>query len=541
MNNKPVVCTFNDGSKIWNHTFDTFRVKVYVPSNTLSGSVINYGFDAPYLLIFENTELSNDEAKRYADEKGLLKIAAANDSSVVFVYPTCDGAWKNADITLWQELISNTKIHEFYEDGYAILNNRFTNTCDGYAIRGAIYRAYVFGSQSSADYIATHLLKTIEGDGLWGKADIIAAGCILENLSITPDIQRSDMPIVSISNSDTINTFISSKTSYFYIADDNNYSYLYNEFLSKYQRWGWHGELKNVPRMNELGMIEEPCVVTLTTSKDNCGIDKGSLKHKVGYIAYYNKDLFDKGSAPLVLCFHGGGDSAKYIAKVAEWYRVAMNHNFLLVCVENHLNSTATEMIELIGLLRSKYSIDESRIYATGFSMGGCKSWDLYQEYPEYFAGLAPMDATFDVGYNIYNQKAPVPINQDILVPIFYAGGEITPLPELPFQEQRCIDRMAYVLKVNRATKEYNVSLNNHDNWDNRIWGINGDMTKSYHDDDKDGTLTLQFFTSNDGICYSVFGSISNQGHECRYHTCEHAWLFLSQFRRTSQGIELNK
>ena len=51
------------------------------------------------------------------------------------------------------------------------------------------------------------------------------------------------------------------------------------------------------------------------------------------------------------ICFHGGGDSAKHIAKVSEWYRVAKDHNFLLICVENHLNSTATEMIELIDIL----------------------------------------------------------------------------------------------------------------------------------------------------------------------------------------------
>ena len=34
--------------------------------------------------------------------------------------------------------------------------------------------------------------------------------------------------------------------------------------------------------------------------------------------------------------------------------------------------------------------------------MGGCKTWDLYQEYPDVFAAVAPMDATFDVGCNLF-------------------------------------------------------------------------------------------------------------------------------------------
>lgn len=540
MKEKPIINTFEDGSKIWNHTFDTFKVKVYVPTTDLPEKTINYGFDAPYLLVFEDIELDNDEAKQYAEQNGLADIASANASSVVYIYPTCSGGWKNATDALWIELISKSKIHEYYEDGYAILNNRFTKECEGYAIRGAIYRTYLFGKNSSADYIATHLLKTIEGDGLWGKADIIPAGCVLEGLSVSPDIQRRDMPITSINNTASIDAYIKEHTDYYY-NKSSDYSTIYYDFLNKTHRWGWHGELKTTPDLNEIGMLEEPNVITIPTSDDNVSIFKGTKSYDMGYISYYNKGLFDKGPAPLLLCFHGGGDSAKYIAKIAEWYRVANKHDFLLVCVENHLNITATEIVSLTNHLKSKYAIDESRIYATGFSMGGCKSWDLYQEYPNVFAGLAPMDATFDVGHNIFDNKVSKEINKDTLVPIFYAGGEITPLPELPFQAQKCLDRMAYVLDVNNATKSYNVKLEDKESWENSIWGINGDYSETDYDEEQQGTLTMQYFLSNDNNCYTVFASIDNQGHECRYHTCEHAWSFLSKFIRTDEGIQIIK
>ena len=209
-----------------------------------------------------------------------------------------------------------------------------------------------------------------------------------------------------------------------------------------------------------------------------------------------------------------------------------MRHGFLLVAVENHLNSTATEAIELINRLKEKYPIDEHRIYASGFSMGGIKTWDLYQEYPKMFAGLAPMSATFGVGMNVHGNPSPKEINRSEPAPLFYAGGEITPLPELPFQSEKCLERMKYVLEVNQAVTQNPVSYDGRDSWKNPIWGINGDRTEVFYDPDRKSNLTVQYFESGDGVTRTAFASISGQGHECREHTCEHAWQFLSRFTR---------
>ena len=71
-------------------------------------------------------------------------------------------------------------------------------------------------------------------------------------------------------------------------------------------------------------------------------------------------------------------------------------------------------MIELLEILKKKYKIDSTRIYATGFSMGGCKTWDMIQEYPQVLAAAAPMDATFDVGCNVYGNKVEKGINTTV-------------------------------------------------------------------------------------------------------------------------------
>ena len=43
-------------------------------------------------------------------------------------------------------------------------------------------------------------------------------------------------------------------------------------------------------------------------------------------------------------------------------------------------------------------------------------------------------------------------------------------------------------------------------------------------------------FKNGEGKCYNALGSISGQGHECREHTCENAWRFMSQFKRLPNG-----
>lgn len=48
-------------------------------------------------------------------------------------------------------------------------------------------------------------------------------------------------------------------------------------------------------------------------------------------------------------------------------------------------------VLELIGQLQQNYSIDETRIYAVGFSMGGFGTWNLLMNHPDLFAAGVPM------------------------------------------------------------------------------------------------------------------------------------------------------
>ena len=532
MKEKPVVTHLMDGSAIWSHTFDTFEAVVYVPVNDKDDDILNYGYLAPYLLVFAPGRFSIEQAAAFAKENGLERLAADFASSVVFIYPVT-GSWKTASPDIFAEILSNSAIHQYYEDGYVKRFNRFTKQLDDYRIRGAIFRTNLFGFGESADYIARNCLCHFEGDGLWGRADSAPVTCILSGLSETPVIGADDIPIISAGNSDEINNMFQSNVKYLLVKEKADLYCDYYEFSRKFRRM--LGQLELDPDLEAEGLITEPGIEILKTSVDNHGDDKGTAEHKVGYFAFYNEGLFDRGPAPLLLTFHGGGDSAFYIAHISGWARIAHRHDFLLVSIENHLNSTATEMTELIDRLRRKYSIDASRIYCSGFSMGGCKSWDMVGEYPLVLAAAAPMDATFEMGLNSYGEPSALPLNTTVPVPIFYSGGEITPLPELPFQAQKCIDRIRYVLELNKTGKTYDVKLEDKDSWENRIWGINGDFRYQTPDHTRNATLTIEMFNSS-GRCLTALSSVSGQGHECREHTCENAWRFMSNFRRLQDG-----
>lgn len=534
MEKMPQVVSLCEEVKTWSHAFDRFKVKVLVPQGDPLAEVVNFGFMAPYLLVLEENEQTPEEALAYAKERGLLDIARSFSGSVVFVQPA-SGGWENADEQLFIDLVAESRIQQYYKDGVILSRDRFTGAWGERFIRGAIFRTCLYGAGASADYIARCLLKTMQGLYLWGPGEITLLGATLERLSVVPAPERRDIPIVSVRNSDEINEALKASCDHFRVDNEADFARDYRELFGRFKRWC--GVLEEEPQMAEYGMEELAASVTLTTSPDNCGDAAGTQTHPVGYLAYYRKGLFDKGPVPLVLAFHGGGDSAFHICHVSGWWRIAKRHGFLLVAVENHLNSTAAEMTELLKHLQSRFPIDEHRIYATGFSMGGCKTWDLYQEYPGLFAALAPMDATFEVGLNVYGKPAPVPINRNTPVPVFYAAGEITPLPELPFQAEKCLDRIRYVFEVNQVKNPLAVRFDKQEQWENPFWGVSGDRTETFADPFRGSTLTVQSFISRDGVYRTALASVSGQGHECREHTCEYAWQFMSRFTRKDKQI----
>ena len=530
MKQKPDIQVLPDGSRFWSARFDTFRARVYVPEEDPTARLINYGFKAPYLLIFEETEQEMAEEIEFAERSGLASLAREYSGSVVFIRPT-DGDWEQATENLFTDLIAASAIRQDYEDGLVQIRNRFTGEMGDWQIRGAIFRTFLFGFGASADYIARCCMKTLQGEYLWGPGEITPTAVILERLGTVPAPERRDIPVISVNNPEEMNRALEAACDQLRICEKADYQELFTSFLRRYKRWC--GRLEQEEDLAALGMTEEPGILQVRTSADNRGDFAGTKQHGVGYVAWVRHELLRSGEKlPLVMAFHGGGDSAFHIGWVSGWWRVAMRNDFLLIAVDNHLNCSATEIMDVIKQLKDKYPIDEKKIYATGFSMGGCKTWDLFQEYPAAFAAMAPMSATFEVGKNQWDQYTEKLINRMVPVPLFYAAGEVTPLPEMPCQAEKCTDRIAYVFGVNQVRKPWVLSFAEKDQWEDPLWGMAADRIQRIPDPSRGSVLTLHEYDSLDGRCRTVLADISGQGHECREHTCEYAWRFMSGFSR---------
>lgn len=108
---------------------------------------------------------------------------------------------------------------------------------------------------------------------------------------------------------------------------------------------------------------------------------------------------------PLVFFFHGVNCVPLYGAEQSNWHEIADREGFIVVypapargkCWNIYdlpiLPSDFDFVLALLEHMKQVHPIDESRVYLSGFSMGGMMTHALSAAYPELFAGAAPCNA----------------------------------------------------------------------------------------------------------------------------------------------------
>lgn len=119
---------------------------------------------------------------------------------------------------------------------------------------------------------------------------------------------------------------------------------------------------------------------------------------------------------PLIISMHGFNQDARYQQEKAHWEPIADTAKFVVVYPDG-LNkrwdisgSTDLEFIStIIDTMYRRYGIDRSRVYLSGFSMGGMMTYYAATKLADKIAAFAPVSG-YPLRGGDYNSPRPVPI-----------------------------------------------------------------------------------------------------------------------------------
>lgn len=270
---------------------------------------------------------------------------------------------------------------------------------------------------------------------------------------------------------------------------------------------------------------------------------------------------------PLLFYFHGGGCVPLYGAEQSDWHEIADKENFIVVYpeasqrnmwnawndTENLDHSDQAFFLALIEHMKKVHPIDESRIYVSGFSMGGMMSNAMACSLPNVVAAAAPCNA-FNEGYfssfhalmsrkngskydpsEIAKDK-PTPIHLeadekkaafDYQMPIIQTSGLIDgPWPIVSAEDSR-MHTFLYWRKYNHLNDEPLVGQSAYES------GLIAD--ENWYDGD-DERFLRHSWKNEDGVSMYQLLLAKRCPHALEIRTTTFAWEFLKKFSRNPDG-----
>lgn len=168
-----------------------------------------------------------------------------------------------------------------------------------------------------------------------------------------------------------------------------------------------------------------------------------------------------KEKFPLLIFLHGSGERDTALETVKNHspftYQNLIKSPIALLAPHcpKDIQWDTNAIYELIKDITSKYNIDKSRIYLTGLSMGGCGTWKLALEHPEFFAAIAPVCAPVD-DYMLEDVIKLI----DLPIHIYHGAldDHVPPIQAIRMHQE--------LKKINANTQIFIFSNDNHNAWD---------------------------------------------------------------------------
>ncbi len=121
---------------------------------------------------------------------------------------------------------------------------------------------------------------------------------------------------------------------------------------------------------------------------------------------------------PMVISCHGMDQDIPYQRNQAKWEQIADTANFLVVYPGGGTgfstwdisgDKDANFILAIIDEMYKKYNIDKSRVYMSGFSMGGMLTYHLMSKLSDKLAAFAPVSGHL-MGGGSFNSTRPLPL-----------------------------------------------------------------------------------------------------------------------------------
>jgi polyhydroxybutyrate depolymerase len=300
---------------------------------------------------------------------------------------------------------------------------------------------------------------------------------------------------------------------------------LYDRFLSRVQRF-----------VGDLGGRLEWTVEHTNNGKTGFFYTETKIDGNIRRWFTFVPSSYTKGSeAPLVIAIHGYTSAITAFTGDSRWQDVAEKYGFIVVFVQAYPNrvmsnfpvpvwhnygfgeaipingqslndvSFIKQVIEITG---NDYSIDASRVYATGHSNGSAMTWGLALDIPEVFAACAPVG--FQIGAS--SENAPPP---KTLLPIWTCMGEFD------------VSDAAVITPDNSNGKSIK-------EWTDR----NKTSTTPIDYKDLTGRFLIHSYTNPEGVPLYNFAEVLNSPHAYMPYQAEWIWnFFFSKFSRQNGEI----
>lgn len=294
------------------------------------------------------------------------------------------------------------------------------------------------------------------------------------------------------------------------------------------------------------------------------GVNDGYAHTWYEYIPEKIRNTSEK--VPLVFYFHGGNCIPLYGAEQSDWHRIAEKENFIVIYPRASKNKTWNVwdddtgpsdfafVLALIEHIKTVHPIDETRIYASGFSMGSMMTNAVCCVYPEIFAagaafhaqhfgylknrsqsfnklgkGVEVVDDSLSKTHVIADEKK---VKYDYLVPMFQATGLLDGLAgdswPISTIDNRWLETIDYWKAYDHIPVTPYVFTNTYET------GIEAD--KTFYDGEDERFIHHMWYGEDKTYPMYHFFVAKRVPHAIDIRTPRIAWSYIKHFKREKDG-----